>query len=131
MSRSRPCLAEPPALIALDDEQLGFLGVGAVAVVQLAGEVQPPADRRLATDLAGGGTAGLAGLGRLDHAGGDRVAHALVLEQEVLERRADHRLDLRLDLRVVQPALGLTLELRLADADRQHGRSAPRGCPHA
>ena len=81
-------LGRAAGAVALDDEQLGLVGVGAVAVVELAGEVEPAADRRLAADLAGGGPAGLAGLGRLDHPRGDRVADALVLEQEVLERRA-------------------------------------------
>ena len=117
-----PLLGRAAGRVALDDEQLGLLGVGAVAVVQLAGQVEPAADRRLAPDLRGGRPAGLAGLGRLDHPRGDRVAHALVLEQEVLERGPDHRLDLRLDLGVVQPPLGLALELRLVHADRQHGR---------
>ena len=53
---------------------------------------------------------------------GDRVADALVLEQEVFEPGPDHRLDQRADLGVVQPPLGLTLELRLVDADREDGR---------
>ena len=53
---------------------------------------------------------------------GDRVADALVLEQEVFEPGPDHRLDQRPDLGVVQPPLGLPLELRLVDADREDGR---------
>ena len=108
--------------VAFDDEELGLLGIGAVAVVKLAGQVEPAADRRLAAHLRGGGPARLARLGRLDHPRRDRVADALVLEQEVLERRPGHRLDLRLDLRIVQPSLGLALELRLVHADREHGR---------
>ena len=121
MSRSRPCLAEPPALSPSTMNSSDSSGSVLSQSCELAGEIQPAADRRLAADLAGGGAAGLAGLGRLDHPGGDRVADALVLEQEVLQRGPDHRLDLRLDLGVVQPALGLALELRLVDADRQDG----------
>ena len=41
-------LGRAAGAVALDDEQLRLLGVGAVAVVQLAGKVQPAADRRLA-----------------------------------------------------------------------------------
>ena len=121
MSRSRPLFGRAAGAVAFDDEQLGFAGVGAIAVVELARQIEPAADWRLATDLRSGGAAGLARLGGLDHSRRDRVSHALVLEQEVFEGRTNHRLDLRLDLGVVEPALGLTLELRLANADRQHG----------
>jgi hypothetical protein len=37
-SRLRPCLAEPPALVTLDDEQFGFGGIAFLAVSQLAGQ---------------------------------------------------------------------------------------------
>ena len=121
MSRSRPCLAEPPALSPSTMNSSELLGVGAVAVVELAGQVEPVADRRLAADLRGGGPAGLAGPGRLDHPVGDGVADAPVLEQEVFEPGPDHRLDQRPDLGVVEPALRLPLELRLVDADREDG----------
>ena len=124
MSRSRPCLAEPPALSPSTMNSSDSVGVGAVAVVELAGEVQAVADGRLAADLVGGGPAGLAGPGGLDHPGGDRVADAPVLEQEVFQPGADHRLDQRPDLRVVQTTLGLSLELGLVDADRQDRRQA-------
>src|SRR5262249_19818150 len=85
---------------------------------------QAVVDHRLAPHLAGGGAARFARLGRLDYALGYRVADALVLDQEGLEPRADYRLDQRFHLRVVQPALGLTLELRLVHADREYGRDA-------
>ena len=116
-----PLFGRSAGAVAFDDEELRLVGVGAVAVVQLAGKIQPPADRGLAANLRRGRPAGLAGLGRLNHAGRDRVAHALVLEQEVFERRPRHRLDLSLDLGVIEPSLGLPLKLRLAHADRQHG----------
>ena len=38
--RSRPCLAVPPARVALDQEELGELGVPLRAVGELAGEVE-------------------------------------------------------------------------------------------
>ena len=43
----------------------------------------------------------------------------LFLSRKFSSAGPDHRLDLRLDLRVVEPALGLPLELRLVDADRE------------
>ncbi len=48
--RSRPCLAEPPARVALDDEQLALAGIGRRAVGELARQVEPVRDRRLARD---------------------------------------------------------------------------------
>ncbi len=124
MSRSRPCLAEPPAESPSTMKSSRLLGVRAVAVVELAGEVQAVGDRRLAADLAGGGAAGLPGPGRLDHPVGDRVADALVLQEEPFEGRPHGRLDERADLGVVQSVLRLALELRLVEADREHGDHA-------
>ena len=60
-----PLLGRAAGAVAFDDEELRLVGVGAVAVVQLAGKVEPAADRGLAPDLRRGGPAGLAGLGRL------------------------------------------------------------------
>ncbi len=122
MSRSRPCLAEPPAESPSTMKSSDSLGIGAVAVVKLARQVQPPADRRLAAHLRSSRPARFPRLGRLDHPRRDRVADALVLEQKVFERRPGHRLDLSLDFRIIEPSLGLALKLRLVHAHRQHGR---------
>ncbi len=46
--------------VPFDDEQFRLPGVGAVAVVQLAGEVEPIADRRLSAHLRGRRATGLA-----------------------------------------------------------------------
>ena len=77
----------------------------------------------------GGGAAGLAGPGRLDHPRGDRVADALVLEQEVLEAGPDHRLDQRRGPRGCS-AGPWSAPGTAARGRRPRGRrSAPRGCP--
>ena len=99
---------------------------------ELAGQVQPAADR----PSCGGPATAAARLASRALAAwmtrcGDRVADALVLEQEVFEPGPDHRLDQRADLGVVQPVLGLPLELRLVDADREDRGQRPRGCPRS
>ena len=115
-----PCgLGRAAGRVALDQEDFGTDGRGTRAVGQLARQ----------TKLAGGGLAlllailaaaqALVGLG--DHVFQQDVAGFLVADQPVLEIVADDRLyDLgRLD--ADQLFLGLALELRLFDEDRDEG----------
>ena len=70
-SRLRPCLALPPAEVALDDEQFGFGGILLLAVGELAGQ-RGNAERALARQfarLAGGFARG----GGLDHLADDHL----------------------------------------------------------
>ena len=122
MSRSRPCLAEPPALSPSTMNSSDSSGSVLSQSASLPGRLSRPLIAVLRRTWRRRRPAGLAGLGRLDDPRGDRVADALVLEQEVFEAGPDHRLDLRPDLGVVQPSLGLPLELRLVNADRQDRR---------
>ena len=52
----------------------------------------------------------------------DDVRRARVLVEVRRQPLVDERLDRRLDLGVAELRLGLSLELRLADLDRKHGR---------
>ncbi len=54
----------------------------------------------------------------------DRLGDGAVLVQPLLERRAHGVVDQRLGFGVVQPVLGLALELRIADEDAEHADQA-------
>ena len=58
--RSRPCLAEPPGRVALDDVQLALGRVALLAVGQLAGQ-RHALERALADDQVASLAGGLAG----------------------------------------------------------------------
>ena len=108
--------------IALDQEDLGAFGAVARAVCQLARQPQL-AGRRLAVQLP------LLALAQAVLGAGDdplqQGAGALgMARQPVVEVVLDHRLDQARGLRRGQALLGLALELRVLDEDRQQGRGA-------
>jgi hypothetical protein len=92
--RSRPCLAEPPAGIALDDEELALRRILLLAVGQLAGQRR----RRRARPCGASVSRALRAASRrargLDDLAGDRsCASAGCSSQVVAERLADDVLD--------------------------------------
>ena len=109
--------------VALDDEQLGLVGVAGGAVLELVGHAGA-----LERGLAPGGVAGAAG--RLSGPGGlDGLGHHLaglgrVLLEPVGQLVVGGPLDQRADRDVAQLALGLALELRLAQAHADDGGQA-------
>ena len=88
--RSRPCFAEPPARVALDDEDLGFLGVAARAVGQLARE-RPAFERALALHQVARLAGGFAGPAGDEALLDDAAAVVRVLFQVLGERLARRR----------------------------------------
>ena len=123
-ARSRPCLADPPAESpSTTNSSLPSLRrIGAVA--QLAGQVEARRRRALARHLGLRRAARFARPRREDDPRDDRLGDADVVVQPVLERRADHAVDGRQQLGIVQPILGLPLELRLLDEHAQHAGQA-------
>ena len=122
MRRSRACLAEPPARVALDDENLRAFRGRARAVGELAGQAQL-AHRGLARDvffLA----AAQPFVGALDDEIQELVGLQRVARQPVVERVLDRVLDDLLRRRGGQAILGLALEFRLADEHREHAAGA-------
>ena len=101
--------------VALDDEELGLLGIGRRTVRELSRKIEPVRNRRLARDLSDRRAARLAGARREDDAPDDRCGKRGVFVEPLLERRPHRAVDLRRDLGVVEPVLRLTLELRLED----------------
>ncbi len=79
------------------------------------------AHRRFADDLLARGPARRPGPGREDDPRHDALGHGLVVVEPLLEGRADQARHLPGDLRVVEPVLGLALELRLGHVDAQDG----------
>src|SRR6478735_5796894 len=106
--------------VALDDEHLGDARVLALAVLELARQAA-----RLEQALAAGRLAGLArrhARGRgLDRLADDVLALVGVGTQPVPELLGHGALDEALDLGVAELGLGLTLELRLGELDRDDG----------
>src|SRR5262249_38307018 len=103
--------------IALDDEELGCLGVVDRAVGELPGK-RHPVERRLASRQLTGLARGLARAG-----GSDRLVHDLarvgrVLLQELREAGVDRRLDEARNLWVPELRLGLALELGIRELHR-------------
>ena len=89
--RSRPCLAEPPAVSPSTMNSSESLGIGATAVGELAGQVQPVADRASCASPAGAAArlASRARAARMMRAD-DRLGDRLVVVEPLLERGADH-----------------------------------------
>src|SRR5581483_7872 len=114
-----PLLRRSARRVALDDEQLARRGVRVRAVAQLARQIHARRGRALARHLGLRGAARLARARREDDARDDRVRHARVRVQPVLQRRTDDAVDRGDELRVVQAILGLSLELRLLDEHAQ------------
>jgi hypothetical protein len=109
--------------VALDDEQLRQRRVLDGAVGELAGQ-----GRVLQRRLAAGQVAGLAGrvasAGGVDCLGQDAARVGGVLLEEVGQVAVDDLLDQALDRRVPQLRLGLALELRVGELDRDDGGQA-------
>ena len=100
------------------------LAAGRGAVAELARQVEPVRRRALARHFLLRRAARLARAGRQDDARDDRFGHAQVVVQPVLDRRPHRRVHRGEDLGVVQPILGLALELRLGDEDAEHADEA-------
>ena len=109
--------------VALDQEELAFGGVAAVAVGELAGKACA-AQGRLALHLHAGVVGGVAGLGGQHHFVDDDARLLGMLLQVVAQGLADGRLHHAHHLVVAQLGLGLALELRLGDLDGDDGREA-------
>ena len=122
--RSRPCLALPPALSPSTMNSSLSAAVTAGAVGEFAREIQSAAGGGLAADARAGGPARLAGAGGDDDAIDDRLGDRAIVVQPLLEHRAHRRVHHRLHFGVVQPVLGLALELRVFDEDAEHADHA-------
>ena len=121
--------------VTLDDEQLAVRRAGRRAVGELPGEVEPVRHRALPGHRLGGRARGLAGPGGEDDPRHHRLGHRLVVVEPLLQRRANHAVHLGGGLGVVQPVLGLSLELRVRHVGGEDGRHALadvlRGQAHA
>src|SRR5436305_1298569 len=107
--------------IALDQEELGPLGVALGAVGELAGEVRG-VERALAPGEVARLAGRLAGVGRLDALLDDPPGLARILLQMGVEPLEDHLLDPPLDVGGDQLVLGLRGELGVLDAHGDHRR---------
>ncbi len=121
--RSRACLAEPPARVALDDVELAEIRVLERAVGELARQ-----RRVLERALAARQLARLA-RGETGARGRDRLRDDLprlgrVLLEELGELLVDDCLDEALDRRVAELRLRLSLELRVAQLHGDDGGEA-------
>ena len=121
LARSRACLAEPPAEVALDDEEFRALRGGVGAIGELARQAQL-ARRGLARDVLLH-PAAQALLGALEREIEQLCGLARRGDEPVIERVAHHRLDEARGFGGLQAPLVLSLELRLADEHRNE-RSA-------
>src|SRR6185369_4124871 len=106
--------------IALDQEDLGVLGLARLAVGELAG--QAAADHRALADEVALLAGRLARAHRQQRLVDDRLRLARVLLEELAELVVDDRLHRALDLRVAELDLGLALEQRVGHEHRDHGR---------
>ena len=110
-----PLLGRAAGGIALDQEELGLLGVALRAVGELAGEVRG-VERALAPRQVARLARRLAGVRRLDALLDDPPRLARVLLQVGAEPLDDHLLDPTLDVGGDQLVLGLRGELGVLDA---------------
>ena len=116
--RSRACLAEPPAESPSTTKISARARILDRAVGELAGQGRV-LQRRLAGQVAGfaGGRTGAGGVDRLhDHPPGV----GRVLLQVLAQLAVDGLLDQAADRRVAEFGLGLALELRVVQLDRDH-----------
>ena len=118
-----PLLGRAAGRVALDQVQFAQGRVLLLAVGQLARQAA-----QVEGALAAGGFAGLAGRfagpGGLDGLLQDPLGDLGVLLQELRQLLVHQRLHIALDLGVAQLGLGLPLELRLGDLDRDDGGQA-------
>ena len=117
-SRLRPCLAEPPAEVALDDEQFGLGRIALLAIGELARQ-RRDAERVLARHLARL-AGGLARRRRLDHLADDDLGFRGMFLEPVLQRLVDDALDHRAHLGGDELVLGLGGEFRIGHLAGQH-----------
>src|SRR4029079_12117717 len=105
--------------VALDDEQLGVAGVlhGAVGELPRKGGVL---ERGLAAGQVARLARGFASARGVDGLLEEPAPLARVLLQELAELPVHRLLDQTLDRRVAELGLGLALELRIAQLDRDH-----------
>ena len=118
--RERPPLAEPPARIALDDEDFGLRRIALLAIGELAGQ-RGDAERALARDVARLARR-FARRCRLDHLLDDHLAFGRVFLEPGAERLVDQPLDHRPHFGRDQLVLGLRGEFRVGNFHRQHRR---------
>ena len=111
-SRLRPCLAEPPARVALDDEQFGLGRIALLAVGELAGQ-RVDVERALAPRQLARLARGFARGGGLDHLADDVLGFGRMLLEPGGEPVVDDALDHRAHLGGDQLVLGLRRELRV------------------
>ena len=112
-----PLLGRAAGRITLDQVQFAQLGILLLAVRQFArqsAQVQSPFTPNRFPGLAGRFT----GPGRLDGFFQDALGNRGILFQELGQFLVDQGLNIPLDLGVAQLGLGLSLELRLGDLDR-------------
>ncbi len=111
-------MAEPPAEVTLDEEELGLGRIALLTVGELArqrGDVERALAPGQLARLAGGLTRGRG----LDHLGDDHLGFGLVLLQPGGEARVDEALDHRPDFGRDQLVLGLGGELRIRHLHRE------------
>ena len=107
-----PLLGRPAGRIAFDDEELAAVARGVRAVAQFAGKIQARGGCALARHFGLRRAARLARPRREDDARDDRLGDGDVVIQPVLERRTNDAVDARHELGIIEPILGLPLELR-------------------
>ncbi len=120
--RSRACLAEPPARVALDDKNLGTVG-GAIGAVGEFSRQTEFSHRGLARNILFLAAAQPL-LGALDHEFEQLVGLRRIAGEPMVERVLDRLLDNALRFGGGEAILGLALEFRLADEHREHGAGA-------
>ena len=103
--------------IALDDEDLRQLRRTFLAVRQLSGQ-RHAVQRALAADQFAGSPGRLARAGRFDGLADDALGKRRTLFEELAQAVVNQRLDNAFDFAVSQLGLGLTFELRAAEASR-------------
>ena len=119
--RSRPCLAEPPALSPSTMKISQNLRIPLLAIRQFAGQ-----QRRVQRSLAPRQVAGLARRfarpRRFDRLGQNPARHRRILLQESAQAFVDGGFDHSLDFAVPQLGFGLSFELGIPqlDADNRH-----------
>ncbi len=120
LARSRPCLAEPPAESPSTTNSSLSSRLALVQSLSLPGRLRRPVVAVLrVTSACAARLASRARAARMMRAD-DRLGDGAVVIQPVLERRPHRRIDGRQHLGVVQPILGLPLELRLGDEQAEH-----------
>ena len=118
----RPCLALPPARIALDDEQFGFGRIALLAIGELAGK-RGDAEHALARHFARLACRFARGRG-LDDLADYGPGFARMLFEPGFEHVVDDAFDRRPHFGGDQLVLGLRGEFRVRDFHREHGGQA-------